>query len=133
LGDLSILKSFETVRPSFDELFDRLWENFGPTRPKVEQLQSLNVEIRISPHEALRGGRVRLLVPAQIRCPACWGRGGIGFFTCWQCDGGGVVQGEYPVTIAFSAGIVNNHIVQVPLDRFGITNFYLNVIFRVGE
>ena len=133
LGDLSILKSFETIRPSFDELFDRLWENFSPTRPKVEQLQSLNVEIRLSPHEALRGGRVRLWVPAQIRCPVCRGCGGIGFFSCWQCEGAGVVQGEYPVTIAFPCGIMRNYVIQVPLDRFGITNFYLNMIFRVGE
>ena len=60
-------------------------------------------------------------------------RGGIGFFSCWQCEGAGVVQGEYPVTIAFPAGIVGNHVIQVPLERFGITNFYLNMIFRVGE
>jgi hypothetical protein len=32
----------------------------------------------------------------------------------------------------FPPGIVNNHLVQVPLDSFGIENFYLNVIFRVG-
>lgn len=133
LGDLSLSRSFQTARPSFEELFDRIWRNFSLFRPKVEQLKSLNVEIRVSPDEALRGGRVRLLVPAQLRCPACHGRGGVGLFDCFRCDGTGVVRGEYPVTVTYPAGVVNNYLIQIPLDQFGIRNFYLNVIFRVGE
>lgn len=132
LGALSLTHSFGTFAPSFEELFDRIWQNFSLVRPKVEQLQPLTVEIRISRREADRGGHVQLLLPARLHCPHCRGRGGIGFFECWQCGGTGQVEGEYPVTIAFPAGIVNSHIVQVSLDRLGISNFYLNVVFRVG-
>lgn len=132
LGDLSLRSSFGTFSPSFEELFDRLWRNFSLARPKVERLRGLNVEIRLSPQEAMAGGRVRLMVPARLRCPDCGGRGGIGFCSCWRCDGVGVIQGEYPVTLTFPAGIVNNYVVEIPLDRFGIENFYLRAIFRVS-
>jgi len=133
LGDLSLSGSFETFGPSFDELFDRLWRNFDVVQPEVERLRSLNVEISINRSEALRGGRVRLLVPAQLRCPICGGRGGVGFFECPRCGGAGAVIGEYPVSIAFPPGIVNNHVVQIPLDELGITNFYVTAIFRVTD
>ncbi len=133
LGSLSLDSSFRTIYPSYEELFDRLWRNFSLSRPKVERLQQLNVEIHINAYEALRGGRVRLLVPARLRCPHCRGRGGTGFFECWQCAGAGVVQGDYPLVIVFPPGIVNNFVIQVPLDRFGIDNFFLNVVFRVSQ
>lgn len=131
LGDMSLGGSFRTFGPTFDELFDRLWRNFTPVRPKVENLRSLNVEIRISPQEALQGGRVRILVPARLRCRVCRGRGGIGFYECWYCDGTGTVQGEYPINLTFPAGLTNNYVVEVPLDSLGIRNFYIRAIFRV--
>ena len=132
IGDYSLKSSFRTVGPSFEELFDRLWRNFSLSRPKTERLRSISVEIRISPHEAMQGGRARILVPARLQCPHCRGRGGIGFFDCWRCDGFGFIQGEYPVTITFPAGIVNNYVAEIPLDRLGITNFYLRAVFTVS-
>lgn len=132
LGEYSLTSSFRTFGPSFEELFDRLWRNFALDRPEFEHLRSLNVEIRLSPGEALRGGRARILVPARLTCPECGGRGGIGMFECWQCRGDGFIQGEYPVNLTFPAGIVNNYVVELPLDRFGISNFYLRAIFKVS-
>jgi molecular chaperone DnaJ len=133
LGDYSMLETFHTFSPSFDELFDRIQQNFGLARPKVETLQSVTVEILIGPREALQGGHVRLFVPAQTPCPYCHGRGYTGFFECWRCDGSGAILRELPVEIAFPPGIVNAHVVQLPLDRFGISNLYLNVVFRVSR
>jgi molecular chaperone DnaJ len=133
LGDLSLSSSFRTIRPSFDELFDRLWRNLTSDWWELEPLQSLNVEIRISREDALRGGRMRLMVPARLECPVCRGRGGIGYYRCWKCGGAGVVQGEFPVTLTYPPGVANRHVVQLPLDNFGIHDLYLNIIFRVGE
>jgi molecular chaperone DnaJ len=133
LGEISLTHSFQTIRPSFEQLFDRLWSNFILlTRPKAETLESLNVEILLSPEEALRGGQVRVLIPSQFKCPACEGRGGVGPFECWRCDGRGIVAGEYPLFVSFPAGISGN-VVEIPLDRFGIQNFYLKVYFRVSS
>lgn len=132
LGDLSLSRSFQTFGPSFEELFERLWRNFDLVQPEAEPLQSLTVEIRISPQEALHGGRVRLMIPGLLRCSTCHGRGHIGFYECWRCGGEGMLPGEYPLNLEFPPGIVNNHQVEIPLSQFGINNFYLRVIFRVG-
>ena len=131
LDDLSLSGSFRTFSPSFEELFERLWGNYSLSRPEMEPLYSLNVEIVLTPQQALRGGRVRLFVPAQLTCPLCHGRGGVGWFECARCAGSGRISGEFPLILNFPPGIVNNHLIQVPLDDFGIENFYLNVNFRV--
>ena len=133
LGELSLSRSFRTFGPSFDALFDRLRRNFILDKPEAERLRSLSVEIRLSPEEAWLGGRVRILVPARLRCPVCHGRGGIGFYECWKCGGASAIQGEYPVNLAFPPGITNDYVVEIPLDRFGIANFYLGAIFKVSE
>jgi molecular chaperone DnaJ len=132
LGEVSLIHSFQKIQPSFEELFDRLWSNFTLlSRPKAETIESLNVEILLSPEEALRGGQVRVLIPSQLKCPTCEGQGGVGIFECWRCNGRGVVAGECPLSVFFPGGI-SEYLVEIPLDRFGIQNFYLKVYFRVS-
>lgn len=129
--DLSLFRSFETFSPSFDQLFERLWSNFNlRARPKAERLESLNVEVPLSPRQAFAGGDVRVMVPARLVCPACRGHGSIGPYECSQCEGQGAVTGEYPVTVSYPAGLQQDYIVRIPLERFSIQNFYLTVQFR---
>jgi molecular chaperone DnaJ len=132
--EISLLRSFETFLPSFSEMFDRLWRNFElVTRPKAEQLESLTVDVPLSPRQAFMGGQVRILVPARVICPACRGRGSVGPYECWRCEGNGALTDEYPVTVSYPAGLQQDDIVRLPLDRFGIENFYLTVRFRPTE
>ena len=91
------------------------------------------MEIILTVDEARRGGRVWVRVPAQVRCPTCGGRGGLGFFGCWRCEGEGILTGEVPLLVAFPPGLVEDHVVQIPLDRLGIHNVYLTVRFRVSR
>ena len=129
--DLSLFRSFETFSPSFDELFDRLWSNFSlHTRPKAERLESLNVEVPLSPRQASAGGDVRVMVPSRLVCLACHGQGSVGPYECPRCGGHGAVTGEYPVTVSYPAGLQEDYIVRIPLERFGIHNLYLTVHFR---
>jgi molecular chaperone DnaJ len=129
--DISLFRSFETFSPSFDELFERLYSNFNlRTRPKAERLESLNVEVPLSPQQAFGGGEVRVIVPARLVCHACRGHGRIGPYECSYCEGRGEVTGEYPVTVSYPAGLEGDYIARVPLERFGIQNFYLTVQFR---
>ena len=129
--NLSLFRSFETFSPSFDQLFERLWNNFNlRTRPKAERLESLNVEVPLSPRQAFAGGDVRVMVPSRLVCPACHGEGITGPYECSQCEGHGAVTGEYPVTVSYPAGLQEDYIVRLPLERFGIQNFYLSVEFR---
>jgi len=129
--DLSLFGSFETIHPSFDELFERWWSNFGGlTRPKAEQLSSLTVDFPLTDEQAAAGGEARLLVPARIECPACRGHGHLGHYECWRCEGHGALTGEYPVAVRYPAGIHLDYVVRLPLDELGIHNFYLTVRFR---
>jgi molecular chaperone DnaJ len=129
--DVSVTRSFRTASPSFDEIHDRLWSNFQDTDPpKSETIESLTLEVPLTPQQAFSGGRVRVLVPARAACPTCDGRGGVGPFVCFRCDGSGALIVEYPIMVAYPPGITD-YAVQIPLERFGIHNFYLTVLFRV--
>ena len=131
--EVSLAHTFTHYDPSFDELFDRLWSNFeSVSRPKAETLQSLTVEIVLSSREARLGGRVRVAIPAQATCPGCGGRGAIGPYECWRCEGHGALTTEYPVELEYPPGLRDGYAMRVPLARFGIENFFLTVWFRVS-
>lgn len=67
---LSILRSFETVHPSFDELVDRFLRNFtGIGIPKAKGIEDLNLEVILSPDEAAQGGLAPIGVPSFHPCP----------------------------------------------------------------
>ena len=132
--EIRFRESCETFHPSFEELFDRFWSNFDlMTRPKAERLESLTLDVSITLVEARQGGRVRIFIPARAQCPACFGHGAVGFYQCWYCGGRGSITADYPVDLAYPAGLVNEHAVRVPLEQFGIRNFYLTVRFRVSS
>ena len=129
--DISLVGSFDTFSPSLDEVFERLRSNFTSlTRPKAERLESLNVEVPLSPEQAFMGGEVRIMVPARVVCPACQGHGSIGRYECSHCEGHGAVTDEYPVRVSYPAGLQGDYLVRLPLGHFGIQNFYLTVLFR---
>ena len=129
--EISLHRSFGRFRPSFREMFDRLRGNFElMTRPEAERLESLTVDVTLSPRQALAGGQVRILVPAREICPACSGRGSVGPYQCRRCEGHGALLDEYPVMVSYPAGLQQDYIVRLSLDRFGIENFYLTVRFR---
>jgi molecular chaperone DnaJ len=97
LGAASLTRSFHSYRPGVEELFDRIWSNFTlRTRPKAETVQNLTAVINLTPTQAFCGGHVRIEVPAQLRCPTCWGRGGVDPYECWRCGGEGVLTGSTP-------------------------------------
>ena len=131
IGDVSLVRSFQTFTPSFDEIFDRLWSNFSNLdQPKSKSVENLTLDVTITPEQARRGGQARILVPAQAHCPSCRGHGGVGLYECARCAGEGVIVGDFPVSISFPPGLTGDHTVLVPLDRFGIRNMYLAVNFR---
>jgi molecular chaperone DnaJ len=131
LGEISPVRSFERFTPSLDEIFDRLWGNFSNVgQTKSGRVQNLTLEVPITRSQALNGGNATVMVPARSICPTCQGFGNIGFYPCHRCAGEGAISGEVPVSIAFPAGIVKDHAVVIPLDRFGIRNFNFTVLFR---
>jgi molecular chaperone DnaJ len=131
IDEVSLFESFERFGPSFEELFDRLWSNFYPVnRPKAERPESLTLDIPLTRQQALRGGRVRILVPSITQCPGCAGRGHVGGFECWRCAGNGSVEVAMPVVVEFPPSHLDS-VVHASLSGTGIENLYLTVRFRV--
>ena len=131
--ELRPLESFESYSPLFDELFERFWGNFGYfSRPKSERLESLTLEVVLSPEEARFGSQVRVKVPARARCVDCGGSGRVGFYECWCCEGHGALMTEYPVEVAVPPCTQDGDAVRIALTCFGVQNFYLTLLFRVS-
>ncbi len=132
--EIQLRGSFETYHPSFEELFERFWGNFDlMTRPKAERVESLTIEVPLSSEQARAGGRARVMIPARAQCPTCFGHGAVGTYQCWHCGGHGSITADYPVDLSYPPGFVNEYALRVPLEQFGIHNFYLTVRFRVSS
>ena len=131
-GEISPVRSFSTYTPSYDEIFDWLWHNFSDIAwPKSGRFQELTLEMPLTRDQAHRGGNARVMVPARAMCPTCGGAGGVGYYECSRCGGEGAISGEIPVSISFPAGLTSDYAVVVPLDRFGIRNMHITVLFRI--
>lgn len=131
LGDVSPVRSFQSITPSLDEVFDWLWSNFSDlTAPKSGRVHNLTLEVILTPEQARCGGNARIMVPARAVCPTCRGHGGVGFYECVRCAGEGAISGEMPISVAFPPGLAKDHAVMIPLDRFGIRNTHITVLFR---
>jgi len=131
VGDISPVRSFQTFSPSFNEVFDWLWSNFSSlTRPKSGRIQNVTFEVPLTREQAFRGGTARVMVPAKSVCPTCRGYGALGPYECSRCSGEGDISGEMPVSISFPPGLTKDHAVMIPLDRFGIRNLHMTVLFR---
>ena len=131
-GQISPVRSFQSFTPSFDEIFDWwLWTNFSSLdQPKSGRIENLTLEILLTAEQANRGGNARVMVPARAVCPTCCGSGGVGPYECMRCVGEGAIAGDVPLCIAFPPGLGEDHGVMIPLDRFGIGNLHLTVLFR---
>ena len=134
MGEISPIRSFERVTPSFDEVFEWLWSNFSDVdAPKSGRVQHLTLEVPLTREQTLRGGNARVMVPARTRCSACRGLGHIGYYECHRCAGEGGISGEVPVYVSFPPSLTEDHSVIIPLARFGIRNLYFTVVFRARD
>jgi len=134
LDDISLARSFQTFTPSFNEIFDWLWNNFSTfSYPKSGAVQNLTIEVPLSHEQALAGGNVRVMVPVRAICRTCRGYGHVGPYECAHCAGEGALVGEIPVLVSFQPGLKENQAVMIPLDRYGIRNLHLTVLFCLTD
>ena len=131
LGEISPIRSFQTFSPSFDEISDWLWHNFSSLgRQQSGRVEQLTMEVPLTIEQAEQGGLAEVMVPARAVCRTCQGTGAVGVYECQRCAGQGAITGEVPVSVSFPPGIGTDHAVVIPLDRFGIRNLQLTVLFR---
>jgi molecular chaperone DnaJ len=124
--------SFRGFSPSFDEIFDDLWNDFGrPRIPKAERHRTLSMEIRLTPEQARRGGCLRVELPLQRPCEICGGIGDIGPFYCGSCSGTGCFRRDLSLQVEYPPGIRDASQIAIPLERYGINDICPVLIFRV--
>ena len=130
---LSIFRSFETVHPSFDELFERFLRNFtGIGIPKAERVAALNLEVILSPDEAAQGGLAPIGVPSFHPCPLCRGSGLDGLFPCSYCRGQAMIGEEQTIGVRIPEMVRDGTILEVPISGLGIHNFHIRLHIRIA-
>ena len=130
---LSILGSFKTVRPSFDEMLERFLRNFtGIGIPKAERIEDLNLEVILSPDEAVQGGLAPIGVPSFHPCPLCGGSGRDWLFPCSYCRGQAMIEEEQTVGVRIPAMVRDGTILEVPISGLGIHNFHIRLYVRIA-
>ena len=130
---MSLLRDFETIRPSFEPLFERFVRNF--TRegiPKGERLEGLNVEVILSPEEAAAGVVVPVGVPVFYACPQCGGSGRDWLFPCVDCNGQGIIEEGETVRVRIPPMVPDRTVIEVPIHGLGIHNFFLRLHIRIS-
>lgn len=126
--EVSMRRDLADVRPSAEAMFSRFERNFtGRKAPKGEGVDELNVDVAVSREDAARGTRLRIGVPVFGRCTSCGGAG------CLACKGRGTVEGERSVAVDLPPMSGKGTTFVLPLDGFGIHNFYLRVRVRVEK
>jgi len=130
---MSVLHDFETIRPSFEPLFERFLRNFtGESIPKGERLEALNVELILSPQEAAMGVGVPVGVPVFYTCHQCGGSGRDWLFPCVNCNAEGIIEEEKTVRVSIPPMVPDGTIIEVPIHGLGIHNFYLRLHIRIS-
>ena len=131
---MSVLHDFETIRPSFEPLFERFLRNFtGERIPKAERLEALNVEVILSPEEAAMGVDVPVAVPVFYTCHQCCGSGRDWLFPCIGCNAQGIIEEEETVRVPIPSMIHDRAVIEVPIHGLGIHNFYLRLHVRISR
>lgn len=130
---MSVLHDFQTIRPSFEPLFDRMLRNFtGLNVPKGECIEGLNIEAILSPSEAVRGTVAPIGVPVFRRCFVCHGTGEDWLYTCMACGGEGLIEEEATVPVRIPPMTRDGTIIEVPIEGLGFHNFILRLHIRVA-
>jgi molecular chaperone DnaJ/curved DNA-binding protein len=131
---MSVLHDFETILPSFEPLYERLRRNFtGERIPKGERLEGLNVEVILSPEQAVWGLTIPMEVPVFFACPQCGGSGRDWLFPCVNCNAQGIIEAEKTIEVRIPLIVPDTTVVETPIQGLGIHNFYLRLHIRISR
>lgn len=81
----------------------------------MERVEGLNLEILLSPNEALRGGDASVGVPIFYPCPVCGGSGRDRLFACTYCRGQAMIEEEETVHIRIPPLVRDGTILEIPI------------------
>jgi len=134
LGTIFPRSSFHSYFPSFDEIFDSVWNDFDHPRPKKsEHFQTMTMEVLLTRDQARRGGQIQVNLPIQYPCTVCDGLGDSGGIQCLGCDGSGWNARDFSLLVDYPPGIHDYYEVAIPLDRYGIPDICPILLFRISS
>jgi molecular chaperone DnaJ len=123
-----------SIRPGAASLLDHILRNFfGPGAAKNEHLEPLLCDVALSSDEARHGGTLPLRIPIGTVCPGCHGARHVFGFACRRCDASGRARSEVTVPLEVPAGVRSGTLLELPLDRWGISNLWLRARIYVRE
>lgn len=128
----SRMKDLHSIGQSIDDLFDRIFESFFDLRtPRAQTPESLDMELVLSPEDALAGGEATVSIPVLSPCPECGGSGRAWPYECTYCGGSGVTEEEEEATILIPSHVESGTVFEYPLTALGIHDYSLRVVIRV--
>jgi DnaJ-class molecular chaperone len=85
----------------------------GPRRTGVQRGADVRAELGLPVSEAVRGGRRRLDLPAEIPCPVCNGVGEVRRHICPRCAGVGAIRENKTVEVSIPQGIRDGAVLRL--------------------
>jgi molecular chaperone DnaJ len=130
---LSLFGQPGETKPSFDSFRERYLRNFtGRNMPKAERMESLTLDVALSPAEAFYGCTVPVGVPVFGACSECGGTGQVCLFRCLECAGSGLSEEQRELDVCVPPRVQPGTVLEVPIEMFGISNLYLRLHFSIS-
>jgi DnaJ-class molecular chaperone len=128
----SLNRSIHHPRAAFDDILDRFLGIFPEQRQSAQRRrQDITIEVTLSTEQARRGGTVRIMVPVEMNCPACFRSGSSRYYPCRRCNGAGTLRGDEPLLISYPPGINDNNSMELAFNRPMDQPLHLTVVFTV--
>ncbi len=118
------------ARPPMHSLLRRYKASLS--REGDRPLEPLDIELVLSPDEALRGGSVTLEIPVLHPCVTCQGAGTMWMARCQACEGNGATPELRPFTVHLPP-MRPDETVELALRGLGLHGMYLRVRSRVAN
>jgi DnaJ-class molecular chaperone len=125
-----VRRNFHTSQPSIEEEFvDWTMRNFTERHiPKSGYHRDADIEVILTPEEAMLGGILPIEVPAFSICPACDGSGRDWFSLCVACDGTGVRESRRTARLQIPRLIRDGTTWEIPVAEGGL---HLRIRIRI--
>lgn len=125
-----ISRNFHASHPSMAEDFvDWTTRHFTERHiPKSGHPRGVDVDVILTPEEAVVGGILPIDVPAFSACPACGGSSKDWFSFCRACDGAGVLEGRWTARLQLPRLVRDGTVWEVSVPEGGL---HLRIRIRI--
>lgn len=131
---MDLFGGFARYGPSHEQLLHTYRRNVALRHaPKSAAPRQVDVEVVISPAQAMRGTHLPLRVPTYRACGTCGGSGRAGYYVCDQCGGHGLYVQPLTLDVLVPRGTRDRTVIPVSLKPAGVSNLYLHIHVRIAH